>query len=71
MSKYKCLKTFTSATGPTIYYGTKVNFKAYAALPYSEQNNFSLIRDTDASIGYVESDEGFNHASDLDISRED
>lgn len=70
MSNYKCIRSFASHTGQHYYYGNKIAYKDYAALPYSEQNNFSLIRDTDASIGYVESDEGFNHASDLDISNE-
>lgn len=70
MSNYRCNKTFQSSIGQKIYFGTKLSYKDYASLPYSEQNNFSLIRDEEKEMRYLPEDELFN-ANDLEVSKED
>ena len=70
MSNYKCIRTFISSFGQGYWYGNKIAYIEYARLPYSEQNNFALIRDEEKEMKHVQQDDVFN-ANDLETTRED
>ena len=68
MSKYKCLKTFTSSTGRKFWYGGQLPYSDLKLLPYSEQNNFEFIYNEEKQMLGLSEDEGLReHASDLDL----